>query len=73
MHQDCSESLLQSYFPRGNAKKTGATSKDYKEYPYCYFIFFKSTAYAYRTTFSTVIRTLLGEGGRGTYWKGGAY
>ena len=54
-----------------------------------YVIFFKTTVYVYRTTFSTIIRTFLGDGGgrlleggrllnilslrRGAYWKGGAY
>ena len=43
-------------------RKTGATSKDFKEYSYCYVIFIKSTVYVYRTTFSTIICTFLGEG-----------
>ena len=51
---------------------------------YCYVIFIKSTVYVYRSTFSTVICTFLGErtGGRllnifssrrGAYSNGGAY
>ena len=55
------------YFPRG---RTGATLKYFKEQLYCYVIFVKSTVYVYRTTFSTVIRTFLGEGRGGAYWKG---
>ena len=73
---------------RGNEEKTSATLKDFKEHLY-YVIFFKSTVYVYRTTFNTVIRTFLGEGGGalikyfepqegrlfegGAYWKLGAY
>ena len=53
------------YFPRGNEKKTGATLKDFKEHLYGYVIFIKSTLYVYRTTFTTVILTFLGEGGGG--------
>ena len=68
--------------------RTSATLKDFKEHLY-YVIFFKSIVYVYRTTFSTVIHTFLGEGGgrlleggyllnilslrRGRYSKGGAY
>ena len=53
------EALMNShgYFLRGNAKKIGATLKDFKEYQYCYVIFIKSTVYVYCSTFSTVIRT----------------
>ena len=50
--------------PRGNEKKTSATLKDFKEYLY-YLMFFKSTVYVYRMTFSTVICTFFGEGGGG--------
>ena len=58
-------------FHRGNAKKTGVTLKDFKEYLYCYVIFIKSTVYEYCLTFSPVICTFLGEGGGGgAYWKG---
>ena len=58
------EALIYShgYFSRGN-EKTGATLKDFKEHLYCYVIFIKSTLYVYRTTFSTVVLTFLGEGG----------
>jgi len=62
---------LPGYFPRGNEKKTRASLKDFKEHLYYYVIFIKRTAYVYRTTFSTVIRNFLGEGG-GAFWKGGA-
>ena len=47
-------------------KKTAATLKD------CYVILIKSAIYVYRTIFSTVIRTFLGEGG-GPLLEGGAY
>ena len=39
--------------------ETSATLKEFEEHLY-YVIFFKSTIYVYRTTFSTAIRTFLG-------------
>ena len=52
-------------------RRTGATLKDFKEYPYCYVIFILK--YRIRKSYDIQYRNsyfLGGGGGGGAYWKG---